>query len=211
MRPRRFYRARARLRRRLTVVVVLCAYLVATIGVPVRARVAHSGGAPFPCQDHACGCLTAAQCREHCCCYTASQRLAWFGLHGVEPQASLVAEAAAEAQHSDHDGVDEHAAPRSCCAHRTAEAAPGNDEAGHRHETAAGARPDDSPVDTRLIFSLSANTCRAISSLWCVVGAVLLPPVVSWQFQWNVVEWISPLSAPLGSLDLSPPVPPPRV
>jgi hypothetical protein len=40
---------------------------------------------------------------------------------------------------------------------------------------------------------------------------VVLARVISWQFQWDVVERVSSLTALLDLPDLSPPVPPPRV
>jgi hypothetical protein len=209
MRPWNWHRRRTLLRRRLTVAVMLATYLAASFGVPVPVRANKPDGKPFPCQHHACGCLTAQQCRENCCCYSAAQRMAWAQQHGIEPPAAWVAELAADAQAAGHDGPDQHSAPRTCCAHGSAPASCHDDHANHGHD--AGACDDDSSGDARIVFSLSARACRAISSLWCTTGAVIVAPAVCWKFQWTVVEWISPFGESAGSRDLSPPVPPPRV
>jgi hypothetical protein len=199
MRLSSWQRPQALLRRRITVAVMLATYLLATTGVPVPARIIKPSDTPFPCQHHACGCVTAEQCRDQCCCFTASQRLAWARAQGVKPTAALLAEAAAEARPCDHGCQEDRSAPRACCAHRTAQTSP------------LASRRESSTTETRLVLRLSASKCRPISSMWCVVGAVLVPPAVSWHFQWNVVEWVSPLSAPFLLQDLSPPVPPPRI
>ena len=126
--------------------------------------------------------------------------------------ATVVAEPATERCESDRRCADGHAAPRRCCAHHAGDLADADDgHATHRHVAAACGESDEPATETRLIFSFTASKCRAISSLWCVTGAVVLPRAVSWQFQWDVVERISPLATSLDLPDLSPPVPPPRV
>jgi hypothetical protein len=190
MRRWSWHRPKALLRRRLTVSVMLCAYLVTTVGIPVPARVHKPGDTPFPCQHHACGCASAEQCRNHCCCYTASERLAWARNRGITLPTS-------EESKSDLDCQVAQAAPGHCCAHHEADHAAGDNHA---------------PTSrTGRIFSFTASKCHPISSLWCASGAVVLPPVTSWHFRWDVVERVSPLMASLDLLELSPPVPPPRV
>lgn len=45
---------------------------------------------PFPCQDSACGCRSAAQCWSSCCCNTDAEKLAWANRHSVTPPASFL-------------------------------------------------------------------------------------------------------------------------
>ena len=78
----RFWRRWAR---RVGVVVVLVAYLVAAVGFPVPASAARGDGVPFPCMDHPCGCQSAEQCWRGCCCLTVEERWAWAREHNVEP------------------------------------------------------------------------------------------------------------------------------
>lgn len=43
----------------------------------------------FPCEDHACGCVSAEECWHDCCCYTPHQRLVWSIRSGVTPPESV--------------------------------------------------------------------------------------------------------------------------
>src|SRR4051812_32903920 len=63
--------------RSLVTSCALLGYLTAALGVPLPQVTTKAGGAPFPCQHHACGCSSAEECWRGCCCFTAAQRLAW--------------------------------------------------------------------------------------------------------------------------------------
>jgi hypothetical protein len=49
--------------------LALLAYLVGALGFPVPAATQKPSAIAFPCQNHACGCMTAEQCWQHCCCF----------------------------------------------------------------------------------------------------------------------------------------------
>jgi len=196
--------------RRIVALAALGAYLVATVGVPVARRSAKFQGMPFPCQDHACGCQTAAECWDHCCCFTPAERMAWCHDHGVEPPQQLLAQFAESALLA---AADDHDAPAGgCCAHHD------HDCAHHDHDHDVDAHSvaldgdDDSSGGITLAFGPLARQCRGMVDLWCTSGAVTPgPSAIVWQFEWNVVAWIAPSGAPFDSLDSAPPIPPPRV
>jgi hypothetical protein len=52
-------------------------------GVP-RARLTKDTSVPFPCQDRACGCLSAEQCYSSCCCFTPEERRRFASEQGVD-------------------------------------------------------------------------------------------------------------------------------
>ncbi len=82
------------MRRSLRQVVAACSllsYVLLLGGVPLPAPVAKDPSRPFPCQGHRCGCATADQCWQRCCCYTHAQKLAWARRHGVQPPAEMLA------------------------------------------------------------------------------------------------------------------------
>jgi hypothetical protein len=198
-------------RRRMTVIVALCAYLFTAVGMPMPVYRAQqeTSGAAYPCQHHACGCPSADQCWKQCCCYTPREKLAWAREHGVEAPAFLVAEVAAEeardmvVAHS----ADKAPAKRSCCAHHPA--GPAHDhscEHGCAHE-----EHEDAPsLEVTFVSGVMAQKCQGLSTLWTVSGATLPPPRnIIWQFQWDVVEWLACDATLDNSLDSSPPVPPP--
>lgn len=71
-------------------------YLIASLGVMPSpgflARWVESTAAGierYPCEDHACGCISARECWTHCCCHTEHQRLLWAITHGVKPPADV--------------------------------------------------------------------------------------------------------------------------
>src|SRR5579862_211934 len=83
--PRRVTPLKQRMRRTVVVGLALIAYLAGAVGVPVPASVYKPSAQPFPCQHHACGCMTAQQCWKQCCCFGAQEKLAWAETHQVQP------------------------------------------------------------------------------------------------------------------------------
>lgn len=72
-------------------VVALLAQLVVAVGAPLpAARVAKGASAPFPCQNHPCGCSTPEKgWAGDCCCFTLEEKLAWAEARGIEPPAHV--------------------------------------------------------------------------------------------------------------------------
>jgi len=183
--------------RRLISVLSLSSYLVTSIGVPLPRRAEASDGKPFPCQGHACGCGSAAQCWKQCCCYTPRQKLAWAIQNQVEPPASLVAEVGAD------DQRDSIAAPaKKCCTHHAA----------HERKSHECCEGEEKTVEQVVLIEPLARRCRGLVDLLCLTAVVgPLPRSIDWQFAPTVVEWLSLPRLLLLGAELSPPVPPPRV
>jgi hypothetical protein len=201
-------------RRRLVTAVALGAYVVTTIGLPLPTLVDKHSDRPFPCQHHACGCLTAEQCWDHCCCYSPSQKLAWARRHQVEPPRQLLAAVAAEAHEHEHLAALAAAnGSGGCCAHREARAiADAREHACDEHAKASCREPNARAARLTFVVGIMARQCRGLADFWCQSGAVLpVSPAVGWHFQWDVVEWLASDTPQLDSLDLAPPIPPPRV
>lgn len=73
--------------------LVLFGYVLVAAGVPLPSGSVAAGASrssvaakrlavkdrsvPFPCMDSPCGCVTAEQCFESCCCHTPAELLAW--------------------------------------------------------------------------------------------------------------------------------------
>ena len=197
--------------RRLSVGVALLAYLIAAVGVPLPAYVRKQSSTPFPCQHHACGCATAEQCWQDCCCYSPEQKLAWAHENHVQPPESLVAQVASIRATASHCAAKPSG---QCCAHRNATAVV------HEHdehdqvscEHASCHEQDGSTGEMTLVIGSLARTCRGLASSWCTCGAVLPQASdVAWQFEWVVVEWVALDTGSLLSNLRAVPVPPPRV
>jgi hypothetical protein len=198
--------------RRPVAVTALVAYLIAVVGVPVPASLRKQRDEAYPCQHHACGCMSASECWDHCCCYSHAEKLAWARKHNVEPPAKVVVAAALEADDDDHA----HGASRSCCAEHTAcdehprEAHPA--AACHDHTACASHADADEDAASPLVAAIKTPQCRGLGELWCISGAVTPPPAaVDWQFQWDVVDWLRPTATLHCLSESSPPIRPPRV
>ena len=72
---------------------LLSIYVIATLGVPLPVAPQKATDQPFPCQGHACGCLSAAACWSDCCCSSRADKLAWARKHGVTPPQEFLAKA----------------------------------------------------------------------------------------------------------------------
>ena len=181
-------------------------YLMAVWGFPLPVQRAKHNGRPFPCQDHQCGCASADECWHSCCCYSATQKLAWAKRHHVEVPHEHRAQLAAAAKRESsccHDrqiaccSSKKVSAPRSCCA---------------RHQPEPKARPTtDEGLSIKFVSAVAMRTCRGLPTLWCVSGAVLPPPArIGWQPAFNVVGQLAILDCAAFRLPVAPAVPPPR-
>ena len=186
--------------------LALAGYLCAVWGFPVSTPLVKSDGRPFPCQDHQCGCSSADDCWHSCCCYTASEKLAWAKKHGVEVPAQHATHLHAAAKgestccHSD--------AKRGCCA-SAKNAAPSCCSAAKPTPQAKQA-PAGSTV--KFVSAFAARKCRGLPTLWCSSGAVVPPPAtIQWSHDWNVVEQLETVDRLPRGLSASPPVPPPKI
>jgi hypothetical protein len=203
--------------------VVLLAYIATAIGFPMRVFQAKDHSQPFICQNHVCGCHNAQDCWQHCCCYSAQEKLAWAqeqhveppayaetvkprGWHNVrlrdrdlesEPDTSTSAQVATGA-------VAERASPcrKGCCS---------------SHQPPAQSKPDDSRNKRQKVEgSGSAPTvtvlkCRCPTSTWVSTGAVVIPsPAFAWNLFFLAGEKLLPSNQNCLSYLSIPPDPPPR-
>lgn len=170
---------------------------------------------PFPCQDRPCGCRSAEQCWQRCCCFTREQKLAWVQRHAVR--------------------VPELARRKPCCLHQAAFKQPPTScsrvmepssapprksccqpllvRSGHCPEGTLGRKDDRPKREGGEILALVAHSCQG-------------QPWVSNTFAWQAVpvdsDSVYPVSGPpqvslsitsdlLLARTLEPPVPPPRL
>lgn len=175
-----------RIARQCTLLACAVAYFAATFGVPMPVTVAvKSIGQPFPCQDHCCGCRSAEQCAERCCCYSRVQQKSWYAQHGIAAPAAV---ALATNSHSSPPG-------KSCC-----------QTAGHSVQRQL------EPTSTGWTLSVGASKCHGLVSFWLTAGAVLPPPAgVECCIALLPSEWLIPHNVALSSASATPPVPPPRL
>jgi hypothetical protein len=162
--------------------LALVGQLAALFGLPLPARSAKDLTSPFPCQHRQCGCLHAADCWNHCCCFSARERVAWAREHDAEVPESLVK----QAQQSPD------AKPGACCEVKQSKA----HQAGKTMQRVLG---------------LMARQCQGEHSAWGCGEPVQMPArAVTWCFEAQPATCWLPPKPDAPCVNQIPPIPPPR-
>lgn len=186
--------------------VLLCAFSVGLVGVPVIHVAPKDRSIPFPCQDSVCGCRDAESCWRSCCCHTHAERAAWALERGIQPPAYVLEKAAREI-----------ATAKSCCVAHVARCDDGAcslDDGSRQDETTPAESVSDGREDASsvsLVFIDNYRKCRGLSPLWTVLDQALparietpsLPPLTAG-------EWLPCLSETISVWSSQPEPPPPR-
>jgi hypothetical protein len=183
--------------RRLSAGLVLFAYLGTAFGLPLPAREAKDQSQPYPCQNHPCGCQSAQQCWQHCCCFTPEEKWAWAEAHGVVPPA-----------YAERPRGQGWCTPRL----RDREESCGSCRACGKSGAVPGMKPsDEGAVRPRGVIGITALRCRGLSTWWVGTGIVLPPPhSAGRELPAPALDgvWDSATAAPHSPA--TPPDPPPR-
>jgi len=207
--------------------VALIAYLVSFWGLPVALPVDRDLSTPYPCQNHHCGCNSAAQCWDNCCCFSPAERLAWAREHHVEIPAAMLAAL--------NEAAKNEVPAKSCCQHRHAEKACQADKAcqatGHESSSCEStscsshskSQPQASTAQTagnkssqrtRLdwVHGFQAQKCQGLTMLWVSAG-ITLPHVTgpAWEFDMTLRGVVCQAAPAFPDRNSAPPVRPPRV
>jgi hypothetical protein len=162
-------------------------------GVPLPDAPQIGAGGPFPCQGHRCGCSSAGQCWQNCCCFSQAEKLAWAKANGVTPPAHAVA--AASAQKS---GVKSQ--PRSCCA-----------SVKTTQSCCATSAADEKSNACDYTLGLESAKCRGAATLWLASGAVLpWTPPTEFAVERIAGDYVPFTNDAAASLLARPAIPPPR-
>jgi len=179
-----------KVRPKLAAGLILVAYLVASVGLPVPALAHKNVDIPFPCQDNPCGCQSAEQCWTSCCCYSVEEHWSWARTHGVEPPAYAVRPA--------DDGWDtkpqreqEEGTTCECCT-KKCESEP--------------ARPNR----TQWVIGAAALRCQGGSQFGMAAPSLPAPPVVLWEPPLGLAARIPQVDELPSFQPSNPPDPPPR-
>lgn len=193
MRPASSFERSRPLSHRLLCAVLAVSHALTMAGVPLPAMAAPQEAGAFPCRGHQCGCRTAEQCWNRCCCFNREQRLAWAEAHHVTPPDSLLKQAP----------TAERPVTRSCCEHHDEHA----EHADHADSKSAAAKDES---DARRP-SLNGTKCQGVSTIWLATGAVTPPPSpIQWNYQWVWVGSVQFGRFRTSEICLLPAVPPPQ-
>lgn len=196
--------------RRLVAGLLLVAFAVAMIGVPLPGWAGKDLSVPFPCMHRQCGCHNAAACWNSCCCHTSAQKLAWAKRHGVQAPKFVVAEAALEKQTKKSEQL-----ARSCCSSKqqpaaccTTVAQANSAESCCQTKSQAKARPNSADW----IRLEDARRCQGQAELWMMLGQVLpLANEVELPCEPIAHDWLAIRSSRAEILSSHPDERPPRV
>jgi hypothetical protein len=200
---KRLKRIAARCAGRVVSVSLILALLAGAAGFPVAVPVAKDHSQPFPCQDHACGCSSADECWRHCCCHSNHEKVAWARAHGVNPPQYVV-----EASDREHQ-----ASTPVCCHHHCQSCLAKKAQPQHEEPSQAVARQSQrGPFKAKLVVGDLAKNCRGLASVWSVLAAALPVPVgMDFRYDDTVTGRVCNPAVPRLSVELSPPVPPPKL
>jgi hypothetical protein len=173
------------LRRRPAGWLALVGQLAALVGLPLPNLPAKDISSPFPCQQRRCGCMSAADCWNQCCCFSARERLTWAREHEAEVPDSLVTEAQRP------DG----AKPGTCCTIK-------NKAKSSKPRTSTG----------QGVLGFMARQCQGQQhTLWGAGEPAPVPhPFVTWRFDARPAGWCLSEACTAPSVSHIPLVPPPR-
>lgn len=199
--------------RRTAACLVLVAYCVTSVGIPISSRSIKKGDVPFPCQNHACGCQSALECWTHCCCFSVEERWAWARENGVEPPEYAVKPTPHNSPAPDSDAHREVAASSACSEGYSKKSCCVTNETCCQHDIEDRAIASSHEHNTKPagVLGLSPDGCKGKSGMTAgtVLGISQLP---SCQFQGldPAVDQILALG-PRAFLQFErPPIPPPR-
>ncbi len=181
---------------RAVVVTLLACLIVCIVGLPVPPSVRKNASqeALFPCIDSPCGCSTAEQCWDHCCCYSDAQKIAWAKKHHVTPPAFVLARHAAASIAAARSSAG--SASDSCCSVKKAKSSPSCRQAeGQACEKivisdlgqrgCCGKNTEKSPkteeptaertAGSRVVFWTALQRCRGIDLAWTLLHTGWIP------------------------------------
>ncbi|MCA9119143.1 MAG: hypothetical protein H6822_23020 [Planctomycetaceae bacterium] len=173
--------------------LALAGVLASSLGIAVVPHQKKKSSLAYPCQGGSCGCSSAAQCWQNCCCTTPAERLAWAGDNDVAPPPVLTELLANTKLVSDS---------KSCCSHLVGE--------GHNAEHCVEQSARELP--SRFILLSDLNRCRGMSTYIAVFGGAICEPLPDGPtFDATFIGWLRPLNESLDTPLPSPPTPPPRL
>lgn len=147
--------------RSLLVTLAVFGLLAGTLGVPLPTITLSRKdlSVPFPCMDRQCGCRTADQCWQSCCCFTNRQKLAWAKKKGVMTPEFV--EFAAEREEADEFAT-------ACCASPSKEKQAVCEVPGEGCCEELDTQPT---LGVTLVLAIHSRQCRGQSGLWLALGA----------------------------------------
>lgn len=174
----------------------LAGVLISSLGIVVLPATSRDSSQAFPCQGGHCGCSSAAQCWQSCCCTSVAERLAWAAANDVTPPPFLFELLAVS------EGRQVANRSATCCSHHDLQIA---------HVESCAIDRDREP-QTRIVLLSDLGRCRGSSRYLAIFGSAICEPLPdTLAFDFAPILWLQTLDESFESPLPSPPTPPPRV
>lgn len=202
-------------RQRMISTLATVSYLLAVVGYPVPAATPRKDSdRPFPCQDRVCGCQTAEQCWQSCCCFSPEQRQAWQ--RDNQPSVSSSDRAHGGSWQGKRLRDQDEPKEKSCCESADSSDTSSCSSGDADEEQVSSCCQTDEPAGSesgkgnRWVLGIAAAKCQGTSTLWLLTGSVLPASVVTWR-HFSVPEDRIELASEISMIhSFKPPTPPPR-
>ena len=165
-------RYRVRLLRRGISACLLAIFVVGMIGVPLRPVKQVQTQERFPCENCACGCVSADFCWDKCCCHSDEEKLDWAHKNSVAAPDFLIQRVAEKRDSASQVSAASPASTAShtakcCCAAKRATC-----------KTKSPASQDDctkEKLDTaRIVLLKAVAECRGIDWMWNLLAQAIV-------------------------------------
>lgn len=224
--------------RRLVSLLLLLGICATVVPLPV-APAPSSGkdlSAPFPCQNRPCGCRSAAQCWNGCCCFSNAEKLVWAKANNVTPPQFVVEAAAQETKMAQSTDAKPGCCSKSagcCSSHKSTESKTSVGEKATYQVVVENDPPTTSicsnPLQpkqraaskttnvetksesTNYVIGMFVQKCQGQGSFWNVLPWAVMPNLHSPSAIPGPIAWESPVSASAPMVVAEPPEPPPRL
>lgn len=159
------------------------------VGLPIPTGRAKDRSVPFPCQDRACGCMSAADCKHGCCCFSEDERRDWARERGLDPS-TLADEPAGSVSLDPAENTGNESSCSSadgCCCKQ---------HAPEQEQVCI----DDKEEDSDVVLAWQARRCHGEGSSWLTVAFIMPPSPITYSFPFDQSSFLtdaSPLSPPV--------------
>lgn len=173
---------------RLKACLVLACLFLPFLGIPFPSGVKKDRSTPFPCQNKSCGCMSAADCKHGCCCFSEDERREWARFHGVDPSKIAPEESSPTIESSSIIPSSKGLIERQhgpCCCHCSNETAQQN----------LCCEKRDSDEENGVTFLWQARRCHGDDGNWLSFVLVMPTSPICYGFPASICSFITDSTA----------------
>jgi len=197
---------------------------VQSFETPLPVLIAKDYSVPYPCQDRACGCQSADECWQSCCCFNDDEKIAWANANGIQPPEWFRArESARESNDGNLQAQVESKTACLCkttpsqekekkvllCCGGTPVTSSANNSCGCSSAVASGKKTAVKSTSKTLLSMEQYRSCRGLAAMFAHLPPAIVPLAKTSDSELAVGPLAIRLPR-LSSLSSCPPTPPPK-